>query len=61
MKIVENLLKVKSIVSLALTALFCYLAATKSVPQDVLTVYLVVIGFYFGTQSEKKVTTNDSK
>ena len=51
---VSNLLTIKSIVTLTLTAVFAALALTGDVTQDFLTVYTVVIAFYFGTQSGKK-------
>ena len=47
------LMSVKSIVTLALTAVFAYLAVTGQIAQDFMTVYTVVIAFYFGTQSQK--------
>ena len=49
-----NLLTVKSLVTLALTGVFIYMAATSQISQDFMTVYAVVIAFYFGTQAEKK-------
>ncbi len=49
-----NLLTVKSIVTVVLTAVFAYLAVTGNVTTDqFLTVFTVVIAFYFGTQAEK--------
>ena len=48
-----NLLSVKSIVTLTLTGVFAFLAVTDRVSQDFMTVYAVVIAFYFGTQSQK--------
>lgn len=53
-KRLANLLCVKSIVTIVLTAVFAYLAVAGKVSQDFMTVYAVVIAFYFGTQSEKK-------
>ncbi len=50
-KRVTNLLSVKSLVTLALTAVFALRGAVDS--GDFLTVFLMVISFYFGTQSEK--------
>lgn len=51
----NKLLTVKSIVTIALTVVFCILSATGVVTGDqFLTIFTVVIGFYFGTQSEKK-------
>lgn len=49
-----KLLSVKSIVTIALTATFCYMAVAKVVPQELNTAYLMVMSFYFGTQSAKK-------
>ena len=47
------LLSVKSIVTLTLTGVFAFLAVTDRISQDFMTVYAVVIAFYFGTQSQK--------
>ena len=52
-KRVANLLSVKSLVTLILTAVFAYMAVTNQISQDFMTVYAVVIAFYFGTQSQK--------
>ncbi len=55
MKRAANLLPVKSIVTEVLTAVIAYLAVTGHVTTDqFLTVFTVVIAFYFGTQAEKK-------
>ena len=40
-------------VKLALTAVFSVMALGKGISQDFMTVYAVVIAFYFGTQSQK--------
>lgn len=48
-----NLLCVKSLVTLVLTGVFAYMAVTETISQDFMTVYAVVIAFYFGTQSQK--------
>lgn len=51
----KNLLTVKSIVTIVLTAVFAVLALTNRVTaQEFLTIFTVIIGFYFGTQHEKK-------
>ena len=47
------LLSVKSIVTLTLTAVFAVMALRGAISQDFMTVYAVVIAFYFGTQSQK--------
>lgn len=50
----SNLMTVKSVVTFALTAAFVYLSITSRVPiEQYMTIYTVVIGFYFGTQVEK--------
>lgn len=46
-----NLLSVKSLVTIALTATFCILTVRGAVTQEFNTVYLMVIAFYFGTQN----------
>ena len=52
-KRVANLLSVKSLVTLILTAVFAYMAVTNQISQDFMTIYAVIIAFYFGTQSQK--------
>ena len=52
-KRISNLLSVKSIVTLVLTAVFAYMAITGKISQDFMTIYAVIIAFYFGTQSQK--------
>lgn len=49
----ERLLCVKALVTLILTAVFALLACTGEVSQEFMTVYTVVIAFYFGTQAER--------
>ena len=57
----NKLLTVKSIVTIALTVVFCILSATGVVTgEQFLTVFTVVISFYFGTQSEKKALTQNT-
>ena len=60
-KRVANLLSVKSLVTLILTAVFAYMAVTNQISQDFMTVYAVVIAFYFGTQSQKVQDLVDEK
>jgi len=48
-----NLLSVKSLVTLALTVVFAVMTVRQAISQDFMTVYAVVITFYFGTQSQK--------
>ena len=50
-----GLLKVKSLVTLALTAVFCGLAWREVVSgEQFMNIFTVVIAFYFGTQTERK-------
>ena len=52
---IANLLTVKSIVTIVLTAVFSVLALRGSISgTEFLTIFTVVMGFYFGTQTEKK-------
>lgn len=54
-KRLANLLCVKSIVTLILTCVFAYMTVKGGVGADqFLTVFSVVIAFYFGTQVAKK-------
>ena len=54
-KNLANLVKVKTIVTLVIIAVFAYLALTGKVePENVMYVVTTVIAFYFGTQHEKK-------
>lgn len=53
-KMITNLLKVKSIVTITLTIVFSYLAITGAISGDeFMTVFSIVIAFYFGTQAQK--------
>ena len=53
------LLSVKSLVTLVLTGVFAFLAVTGNIQQDFMTIYAVIIAFYFGTQSQKLQDTID--
>lgn len=51
---IQNLLTVKSIVTILLTAVFSYLAVIGRITgEQFLTIFSVVIAFYFGTQTQK--------
>lgn len=51
----SKLIDVKSIMTLALTAGFIGLTVAGQISgEQFLTIYTVIIGFYFGTQSVKK-------
>lgn len=50
-----NLVKVKTVVTFVVVAVFAYLAVKGAIPPDsVMLIVTSVIAFYFGTQSEKK-------
>lgn len=51
----QKLLKVKSMVTLTMTVVFAFLALTGKISEaQVMTVFTVIVSFYFGTQHEKK-------
>lgn len=56
---ISKLVDVKSLVTLSLTVLFCILAFKGNIPQEVQTIYLMIIAFYFGTQHEKNNKENE--
>ena len=50
-----KLLTIKSIVTLLLTVVFCYLSVVGLITAELfMTIFVVVIGFYFGTQAKKE-------
>lgn len=53
LKRLANLMSVKSIVTIVLTGVFAYMAIIGAISQDFITIYAVIIAFYFGTQSQK--------
>ena len=53
-----KLIDVKSIVTLILTGVFAYLAIIAKVSaENYMTIFTVIIAFYFGTQMAKTTTT----
>lgn len=60
-KRLANLLSVKSLVTLCLTVVFSYMAVSGKISQDFMTIYAVIIAFYFGTQSQKVQDAVDEK
>ena len=55
LKRVAGLLAVKSVMTLTLTGVFAVLSLHGTISgEQFLTIFTVVIGFYFGTQAEKK-------
>ena len=59
-KRLANLLSVKSLTTLTLTAVFAVMTLRGAISQDFMTVYAVVIAFYFGTQSQKQQDAMDA-
>lgn len=49
-----NLLSVKSLIALVLTGVFAVLSVWGAINQDFLTVYVVIITFYFTTDQGSK-------
>lgn len=56
---IAKLIDVKSIVTLVLTGVFAGLSSEGYVSQEFMTIYIMIIGFYFGTQAAK--TSKDNK
>lgn len=48
-----NLLKVKSIVTVLLTLAYIYITVRQILTDEFQLIYTMVMGFYFGTQSQK--------
>lgn len=53
-QLLRRLVSVKSLVTLALTLVFAILSLRGEIQKDFMTIYTVVIAFYFGTQSSSK-------
>lgn len=52
---IAKLIDIKSIVTLSLTAVFCFLSVTGAITAaEFMVVFTTVMGFYFGMQTEKK-------
>lgn len=55
---IAKLIDVKSIMTLLLTIVFCVMACTGVISgAEFMSVFVMIVGFYFGTQSQKKTTT----
>lgn len=54
-----KLINVKSIVTILLTLVVCYLSITKEF--DIKEIYLMIIAFYFGTQLKENKTESEEK
>lgn len=54
-KIINRLVCVKSIMTLLTTGVFCYLSIIGKISAELfMTTFTIIVGFYFGTQNEKK-------
>ena len=59
-KNLANLIKVKTIVTLVVTAVFAVLAMKGTIsPDNVMIIISMVVSFYFGTQHEKAGKTGN--
>ncbi len=57
----DKLLSVKSIVTIVLTIVFAYLAIFRVIDAErFMTIYAVVIAFYYGTQAQKYVDEKEN-
>lgn len=55
-----KLVNVKSIITLILCGVFAYLSIIGQImPDQFLTIFTVIISFYFGVQHEKKEANNN--
>jgi hypothetical protein len=56
-RVVKLFTSVKSIVTIILTLVFAYLAVTGRISgMEFMTVFTVIVAFYYGTQHEKQNT-----
>ena len=58
---ISKLLTVKSIVTLVLTGVFAFMAVNGVISQDFMTIYAVIIAFYFRTQTAKAESSKDGE
>lgn len=59
-KVVNRLFTVKSIITLTLTAVFAYLAATGQITADNFQdIFYIIVAFYFGSQVEKNARSTE--
>lgn len=56
---IAKLIDVKSILTLMLTIVFAYITIKQLQSGNFMTIYTMIIGFYFGTQSEKNKKDSD--
>ena len=57
-----KLINVKSIITIMLSIVFSYLSVSGDIqPDQFISIFTVVISFYFGVVSEKKDDSNNNK
>lgn len=57
-----KLINVKSIITILLTIVFGYLSISGDIqPDQFMTIFTVIISFYFGMKTEKNNNNNNSK
>ena len=58
---IKKLIDVKSIVTISLTIVFCFMALKGQRQEQFLTIYTTIIAFYFGTQYQKNENVERNK
>ena len=59
---VQTFTCVKSVVTISLTACFIFLCVTGAVSsENFMTIYVMIIGFYFGTQWQKRAEPKEQE
>ncbi len=56
-KRLANLLTIKSLVTVILTAVFAAMTVRGTLDQSFMTIYTMIVSFYFGTQAAKESGT----
>lgn len=56
---IGKLIDVKSMVTLTLTCVFAYITIKGLQSTNFMTIYTMIMGFYFGTQYEKNKPSNE--
>lgn len=55
---IKKLIDVKSLMTLGFSGVFCYLSITGKInAEQFLTIFTVIVSFYFGTQYQKHMNT----
>ena len=62
-KKITELINVKSIITIAITIVFCVASIKSNIKissEQFLTIFTVLISFYFGVQSQREKSNNDN-